>query len=34
MKQKRKNLTTVELAKIIIEAVVALAALIIAIRWW
>ena len=33
-KRKRKKLTTVELAKIIIEAVVALAALITAIRWW
>lgn len=34
MKQSNKKPTTIEIAEIIIKAVVALAALITAIRWW
>lgn len=34
MKQSNKKHTTIEIAEIIIKAVVALAALITAIKWW
>lgn len=34
MKRSNKKPTTIEIAEIIIKAVVALAALITAIRWW
>lgn len=34
MKKQKKKATALEVAKLIIEALVALAALISAIRWW
>ncbi len=34
MRKRKKKLTTKEIAEIVLEALVAIAALITAIRWW